>query len=143
MKWDIAGEWGGWGAQRGVAEEWSGLPGCGRPLGCPGKEEGLWGRLAASCRHLGGQQRQRKRGQRRGASAALGLGREGRGCTPSPLAHLPHPQVTLIPTFDSVAMHEWYEETHPRHRALGITVLGSNSTVSMQDEAFPACKLEF
>lgn len=52
-------------------------------------------------------------------------------------------QVTLIPTFDSVAMHEWYEETHARHSALGITVLGSNSTVSMQDEAFPACKVEF
>ncbi|XP_049643653.1 microtubule-associated protein 1S [Suncus etruscus] len=52
-------------------------------------------------------------------------------------------QVTLIPTFDSVAMHEWYEETHTQHPALGITVLGSNSTVSMQDEAFPACKVEF
>ncbi|KAI6055123.1 microtubule-associated protein 1S [Marmota monax] len=52
-------------------------------------------------------------------------------------------QVTLIPTFDSVAMHKWYEETHARHPALGITVLGSNSMVSMQDEAFPACKVEF
>ncbi|ELK23743.1 Microtubule-associated protein 1S [Myotis davidii] len=52
-------------------------------------------------------------------------------------------QVTLIPTFDSMAMHEWYEETHAQHQALGITVLGSNSTVSMQDEAFPACKVEF
>ncbi|XP_045709211.1 microtubule-associated protein 1S [Phyllostomus hastatus] len=52
-------------------------------------------------------------------------------------------KVTLIPTFDSMAMHEWYEETHARHQALGITVLGSNSTVSMQDEAFPACKVEF
>lgn len=51
--------------------------------------------------------------------------------------------MTLIPTFDSAAMHEWYEETHARHQALGITVLGSNSTVSMQDEAFPACKVEF
>lgn len=51
--------------------------------------------------------------------------------------------MTLIPTFDSVAMHEWYEETHTQHPALGITVLGSNSTVSMQDEAFPACKVEF
>ncbi|XP_074194023.1 microtubule-associated protein 1S isoform X1 [Rhinolophus sinicus] len=52
-------------------------------------------------------------------------------------------QVTLIPTFDSMAMHEWYEETHAQHQALGVTVLGSNSTVSMQDEAFPACKVEF
>ena len=34
--------------------------------------------------------------------------------------------MTLIPTFDSVAMHEWYEETHARHQALGITVLGDS-----------------
>ncbi|XP_032123794.1 microtubule-associated protein 1S [Sapajus apella] len=52
-------------------------------------------------------------------------------------------QVTLIPTFDSAAMHTWYAETHARHQALGITVLGSNSMVSMQDDAFPACKVEF
>uniref|UniRef100_A0A8C5LN84 Microtubule-associated protein 1S n=1 Tax=Jaculus jaculus TaxID=51337 RepID=A0A8C5LN84_JACJA len=52
-------------------------------------------------------------------------------------------QVTLIPTFDSAVMHRWYEETHGRHQALGLTVLGSNSVVSMQDEAFPACKVEF
>lgn len=62
---------------------------------------------------------------------------------PAPFTPLTSPQVTLIPTFDSVAMHEWYEETHTQHPALGITVLGSNSTVSMQDEAFPACKVEF
>lgn len=55
----------------------------------------------------------------------------------------PNLQVTLIPTFDSVAMHTWYAETHARHQALGITVLGSNSMVSMQDDAFPACKVEF
>ncbi|XP_035987677.1 microtubule-associated protein 1S-like isoform X2 [Fundulus heteroclitus] len=53
-----------------------------------------------------------------------------------------HP-VTLIPTFDSVAMHEWYQETHERQRELSVTVLGSNSTVAMQDETFPACKVEF
>nr|XP_015220787.1 PREDICTED: microtubule-associated protein 1S [Lepisosteus oculatus] len=52
-------------------------------------------------------------------------------------------QVTLIPTFDSVVMHDWYQETHERQRELGITVLGSNSTVAMQDETFPACKVEF
>ncbi|XP_007943534.1 microtubule-associated protein 1S [Orycteropus afer afer] len=52
-------------------------------------------------------------------------------------------QVTLIPTFESVAMHEWYQETHARQQALGLTVLGSNSTVAMQDETFPACKVEF
>ncbi|KAM4657421.1 microtubule-associated protein 1S [Amazona ochrocephala] len=52
-------------------------------------------------------------------------------------------QVTLIPTFDSLVMHEWYQETHDRQQELGITVLGSNSTVAMQDETFPACKVEF
>ncbi|XP_023669042.2 microtubule-associated protein 1S [Paramormyrops kingsleyae] len=52
-------------------------------------------------------------------------------------------QVTLIPTFDSGTMHEWYQETHERQRELGITVLGSNSTVAMQEETFPACKVEF
>ncbi|NXM62693.1 MAP1S protein, partial [Illadopsis cleaveri] len=53
------------------------------------------------------------------------------------------PQVTLIPTFESLVMHEWYQETHERQQELGITVLGSNSTVAMQDETFPACKVEF
>lgn len=52
-------------------------------------------------------------------------------------------QVTLIPTFDSLTMHDWYQETHERQKELGITVLGSNSTVAMQDETFPACKVEF
>uniref|UniRef100_A0A3P8S0M4 Microtubule associated protein 1S n=1 Tax=Amphiprion percula TaxID=161767 RepID=A0A3P8S0M4_AMPPE len=55
----------------------------------------------------------------------------------------PDVQVTLIPTFDSLAMHEWYQETHDRQRELLVTVLGSNSTVAMQDETFPACKVEF
>ncbi|XP_061540163.1 electromotor neuron-associated protein 1 [Phycodurus eques] len=55
----------------------------------------------------------------------------------------PDTQVTLIPTFDSVAMHEWYQDTHEQQRQLSITVLGSNSTVAMQDETFPACKVEF
>ncbi|XP_068448903.1 electromotor neuron-associated protein 1 [Clinocottus analis] len=55
----------------------------------------------------------------------------------------PEVQVTLIPTFDSLAMHEWYQETHDRQRELSITVLGSNSTVAMQEETFPACKVEF
>ncbi|XP_060797193.1 microtubule-associated protein 1S isoform X2 [Neoarius graeffei] len=52
-------------------------------------------------------------------------------------------QVTLIPTFDSLTMHDWYQETHERQKELAITVLGSNSTVAMQDETFPACKVEF
>uniref|UniRef100_A0A3B5AD54 Microtubule associated protein 1S n=1 Tax=Stegastes partitus TaxID=144197 RepID=A0A3B5AD54_9TELE len=55
----------------------------------------------------------------------------------------PDVQVTLIPTFDSLTMHEWYQETHDRQRELLVTVLGSNSTVAMQDETFPACKVEF
>ncbi|KAG7510923.1 hypothetical protein JOB18_036039 [Solea senegalensis] len=52
-------------------------------------------------------------------------------------------QVTLIPTFESAPMQEWYQQTLDRQRELGITVLGSNSTVAMQDETFPACKIEF
>ncbi|NWW47171.1 MAP1S protein, partial [Stercorarius parasiticus] len=27
-------------------------------------------------------------------------------------------QVTLIPTFDSLVMHEWYQETHDRQQEL-------------------------
>ncbi|XP_062253455.1 microtubule-associated protein 1S-like [Platichthys flesus] len=52
-------------------------------------------------------------------------------------------QVTVIPTFESVPMQEWYQHTQDRQKELGITVLGSNSTVAMQDETFPACKIEF
>ncbi|XP_071354610.1 microtubule-associated protein 1S-like [Trachinotus anak] len=52
-------------------------------------------------------------------------------------------QVTVIPTFESVSMQEWYQQTLDTQRELGITVLGSNSTVAMQDETFPACKIEF
>ncbi|KAG9486321.1 hypothetical protein GDO78_006619 [Eleutherodactylus coqui] len=52
-------------------------------------------------------------------------------------------QVTLIPTFESTAVHAWYEETHALQQSLGIFVLGSTSSVSMQDETFPACKVEF
>ncbi|XP_049452384.1 microtubule-associated protein 1S-like [Epinephelus fuscoguttatus] len=52
-------------------------------------------------------------------------------------------QVTVIPTFESVQMQEWYQQTLDRQKEQGITVLGSNSTVAMQDETFPACKIEF
>lgn len=52
-------------------------------------------------------------------------------------------QVTLIPTFDSLPMHDWYQEAHDGLRELKVTVLGSNSTVAMQEETFPACKVEF
>ncbi|XP_066503073.1 microtubule-associated protein 1S [Hoplias malabaricus] len=55
----------------------------------------------------------------------------------------PDVQVTLIPTFDSVPMHDWYQDTHERQKEMEITVLGSNSTVAMQEETFPACKVEF
>ncbi|KAK0145237.1 Microtubule-associated protein 1S [Merluccius polli] len=58
-------------------------------------------------------------------------------------ASWPHIQVTLIPTFDSLTMHEWYQESHAQQGELSITVLGSNSTVAMQDDTFPACKVEF
>nr|XP_003930512.2 microtubule-associated protein 1S-like [Saimiri boliviensis boliviensis] len=53
-------------------------------------------------------------------------------------------QATLIPTFDSAAMHTWYAGTHARLQALSITVLGgSSSTVSVRDDAFRACRVEF
>ncbi|XP_028830065.1 microtubule-associated protein 1B [Denticeps clupeoides] len=51
-------------------------------------------------------------------------------------------QVTLIPTHDSDVMREWYQETHERQQDLNIMVLASSSTVVMQDESFPACKIE-
>lgn len=81
-------------------------------------------------------------------------GRTSRFVTPSSPSHLltsctaigvslGFSQVTLIPTFDSLAMHQWYQETHDRQRELSVTVLGSNSTVAMQEETFPACKVEF
>ena len=98
---------------------------------------------AASCRHLGGRPEAAQTWSEKRGLRCLGAGPGGQRVRPSLSVRLCHPQVTLIPTFDSVAMHEWYEETHTRHQALGITVLGSNSTVSMQDEAFPACKVEF
>ncbi|KAM8833301.1 microtubule-associated protein 1S-like [Synchiropus picturatus] len=52
-------------------------------------------------------------------------------------------QVTVIPTFESVCMQEWYQQTLEQQKELEIIVLGSNSTVAMQDETFPACKIEF
>lgn len=51
--------------------------------------------------------------------------------------------MTVIPTFESAQMQEWYQQTLDRQKELGVTVLGSNSTVAMQDETFPACKIEF
>ncbi|KFU83811.1 Microtubule-associated protein 1B, partial [Chaetura pelagica] len=51
-------------------------------------------------------------------------------------------QVTLIPTHDSEVMKEWYQETHEKQQDLNVMVLASSSTVVMQDESFPACKIE-
>ncbi|KAI1905267.1 hypothetical protein AGOR_G00014350 [Albula goreensis] len=51
-------------------------------------------------------------------------------------------QVTLIPTHDSDVMRDWYQETHKKQTDLNIMVLASSSTVVMQDESFPACKIE-
>ncbi|XP_076002969.1 microtubule-associated protein 1A [Genypterus blacodes] len=52
-------------------------------------------------------------------------------------------QVTLIPTHDSEVTREWYQQTHERQQELNVMVLASSSTVVMQDESFPACKIEF
>ncbi|XP_063066347.1 microtubule-associated protein 1B [Engraulis encrasicolus] len=51
-------------------------------------------------------------------------------------------QVTLIPTHDSEVMREWYQDTHEKQQQMNIMVLASSSTVVMQDESFPACKIE-
>ncbi|KAL4660903.1 microtubule-associated protein 1B-like [Arapaima gigas] len=52
-------------------------------------------------------------------------------------------QVTLIPTHDSAVMKEWYQQTHEKQQSLNMIVLASSSTVVMQSESFPACKIEF
>ncbi|EMP36076.1 Microtubule-associated protein 1A, partial [Chelonia mydas] len=51
-------------------------------------------------------------------------------------------QVTLIPTHDTEVTREWYQQTHEKQQELNIMVLASSSTVVMQDESFPACKIE-
>ncbi|MCJ8748699.1 hypothetical protein PDJAM_G00167730 [Pangasius djambal] len=51
-------------------------------------------------------------------------------------------QVTLIPTYDTDVMSEWYQQTHEKQQHLNVMVLASSSTVVMQDESFPACKIE-
>ncbi|XP_073700341.1 microtubule-associated protein 1S [Garra rufa] len=89
-------------------------------------------RLRSSCYIISGDEPHKERVMRSILDSLL----EGK-------ASWPDVQVTLIPTFDSLTMHSWYQETHERQRDLAITVLGSNSTVAMQDETFPACKVEF
>ncbi|XP_058419682.1 microtubule-associated protein 1S [Diceros bicornis minor] len=96
-------------------------------------DEEFFRRVRALCYVISGQDQRKEEGMRAVLDALLA----GKQQWDRDL------QVTLIPTFDSGAMHRWYEETHARHQELGVTVLGSNSTVSMQDEAFPACKVEF
>lgn len=52
-------------------------------------------------------------------------------------------QVTLIPTHDTDVTRDWYQQTHQVQTDLNVMVLASSSTVVMQDESFPACKIEF
>ncbi|EHB10364.1 Microtubule-associated protein 1A [Heterocephalus glaber] len=52
-------------------------------------------------------------------------------------------QVTLIPTHDTEVTRQWYQQTHEQQQQLNVLVLASSSTVVMQDESFPACKIEF
>ncbi|XP_048851259.1 microtubule-associated protein 1B-like [Brienomyrus brachyistius] len=51
-------------------------------------------------------------------------------------------QVTVIPTHDSEVMKQWYQQTCEEQQRLNVIVLASSSTVLMQDESFPACKIE-
>ncbi|XP_034051079.1 microtubule-associated protein 1S-like [Thalassophryne amazonica] len=89
--------------------------------------------VRSSCYIISGNSPEREELMRQTLDALL----DGKVSWPDPV------QVTLIPTFESVLMQEWYQQTLDRQRELGITVLGSNSTVAMQDETFPACKIEF
>lgn len=58
-------------------------------------------------------------------------------------SNLPLLQVTLIPTHDTEVTRDWYQQTHEKQQELNVMVLASSSTVVMQDESFPACKIEF
>lgn len=120
--------------QRGVI--WS--PAVKGSSGCHGKEKALQEQAAAGCRHLGWRMAHEMWSEKRGLRVGARPAARGAPTTGPALS----PQVTLIPTFDSAAMHEWYEETHALHQALGITVLGSNSTV-YAGRGLPACKVEF
>ncbi|XP_029469558.1 microtubule-associated protein 1S [Rhinatrema bivittatum] len=98
-----------------------------------GLEEEFFRRIRSACYVLSGEDRV-KEGAMRSILDALLRGK----------SHWKHDlEVTLIPTFDSLIMHEWYQQTHGQQQELGVKVVGSNSTVTMQDETFPACKVEF
>ncbi|XP_053191099.1 microtubule-associated protein 1S-like [Scomber japonicus] len=89
--------------------------------------------VRSSCYIISGDSPEREELMRHTLDALL----DGKRSWPDPM------QVTVIPTFESASMQEWYQQTLDRQKELGITVLGSNSTVAMQDETFPACKIEF
>uniref|UniRef100_A0A3B5MGX2 Uncharacterized protein n=1 Tax=Xiphophorus couchianus TaxID=32473 RepID=A0A3B5MGX2_9TELE len=89
--------------------------------------------IRSSCYIISGNSPEREELMRQTLDALL----DGKGSWPEIM------QVTVIPTFESVSMQEWYHQTLDRQRELNITVLGSNSTVAMQEETFPACKIEF
>ncbi|XP_071772043.2 microtubule-associated protein 1S-like [Centroberyx gerrardi] len=89
--------------------------------------------VRSSCYIISGDSPEREELMRHTLDALL----DGKASWPDPM------QVTVIPTFESPSMQEWYQQTLDRQRELSITVLGSNSTVAMQDETFPACKIEF
>ncbi|XP_066272105.1 microtubule-associated protein 1B-like isoform X2 [Branchiostoma lanceolatum] len=52
-------------------------------------------------------------------------------------------EVTLIPTYDTDAMREWYQKNYSTLEQARINVIASGSKVVMQDESFEACKIEF
>ncbi|KAM4625277.1 microtubule-associated protein 1S-like [Polymixia lowei] len=89
--------------------------------------------VRSSCYIISGDSPEREELMRCTLDALL----DGKNSWPDPM------QVTVIPTFESASMQEWYQQTLDKQKALNVTVLGSNSTVAMQDETFPACKIEF
>ncbi|XP_075467374.1 microtubule-associated protein 1S isoform X2 [Ascaphus truei] len=96
-------------------------------------EEEFFRRVRSSCYVISGDD-PAKEGVTRGILNSLLAGK----------SHWPQEvQVTLIPTFESTVVHEWYQETHDLQQTLGVTVLGNTSSVNMQGETFPACKVEF
>lgn len=76
------------------------------------------------------------------ASAPVGIVCHCR-CSQTTISAVFFSQVTLIPTHDTEVTREWYQQTHEKQQELNIMVLASSSTVVMQDESFPACKIEF
>ncbi|KAK1342517.1 hypothetical protein QTO34_015282 [Cnephaeus nilssonii] len=126
---------------------WSGVPSTGRgwplrlllsvaPRGsvCLLNEE-FFRRVRSLCYVISGQDQHKEEGMRAVLDALLA----GKQQWDRDLQELG----TWLPTQEARAGHMWSEKGASAAQGLGITVLGSNSTVSMQDEAFPACKVEF